>query len=284
MDVLKDLSKANFRIKNVANNTINSNYDLAKEHEENVININKAHEQKTYHAENIEILDTYNDKILISMLDNFQHKFSDRNLMQRLLTLRSIESSPSSLPNFTICGLIYTDIAQFATRIEDFFESCLKNSYIKAYISKMYGDDIKISILSIISTDNLLKGIVGCLLLEYKVPACGCVIVSDLSTYAQHIQYCSSGHCSIKWMNSSIGAVKALRKLTNNSNKDWPNWKTLIHRFMASDHYCPSDTIWNKPTQSNTITDIAQSDIAINEARLRLLTIAHADKDLPNAS
>ena len=51
-----DLSDANFGIRNVANNTIKSNYDLSNEHEGYVLNVNKVHEQMSDHAEMIKKL------------------------------------------------------------------------------------------------------------------------------------------------------------------------------------------------------------------------------------
>ena len=284
LDVVNNLIKATFEINNVANNTINSNYELSKEQEKYVIKLNNQHEQKTYHAENIKIFNTSNDEILHSLLDNFQHNYVNKNLMQRLSILRIMDNSPSPLPNVTMCGLLYADIAQSAARIKDFFQRSLGNSYIKAYISKKYGEDIKISILSIISTDNLLKGIVSCLLLRYKLSSCECLIISNLTTYAKEIKICSSPRCIVKWMNSSIKAVNALHILTSNPNYDWPDWKKLVYKFMASVYYCPFDMQWDKLTQSNTTTDNAEFDIDIDEARLQLLTIADGDKDLQNFS
>ena len=282
-------SESNFTIEKVANDTIESNYNLSKEYEQYVLQVNNLHDQISNHQEITTMLRTQNEQKIISLLDDFQRKFTNINMMQRIL---KFQNSPSSISNFNMYSLLYADIARLSSRLNHFFQGAFENSNINAYISSKYADKYNKSILSIMTTDHLLRQMVAYLIKRNTISSCDCTIPSILTSNPIIVQPCKSARCTIKWINDSVEAVQTLRELTGHSNHisghnsvcQWPNWNIFIYKFIELNHYCPSDMKWLNPIQSNTIPDNTHTDDQINAACLDLLTIADRDKDLQNDS
>ena len=283
------LSTSNFAIEAVANDTIESNYNLSKEHEKDVLQINNLHDQIAAHQEMIPMLHTHNTQEIESLLNNFQREFTNTNLMQRILKFSIIRDSQSSLSNYNMYSLLYNDIARLSSCLKNFFQGAFENPNIGAYIADKYGDNNKRCILSIMSSDHLLKQMIANLILRNTKKSCDCVINADLTSDAIIFQKCKSSRCIIKWIEDSIEAVHVLSILTGHifaqdSYCGWPYWKIFVHKFIQLNHYCPFDMKWLVPIQSYTLPDNTPSDNEINAACLHLLTIADRDKDLQNDS
>ena len=283
------LIKSNFAIEAVANDTIESNYNLSKEHDKDVLQINNLHEQIAAHQEMIPMLHTHNKQQIEFLLNHLQREFSNTNLMQRILKFSIIRDSPSSLSNYTMYSLLYNDIARLSSCLNNFFQGAFKNPNIGAYIAAKYGDNNKTSILSIMNSDHLLRQMIANLILRNTKSSCDCVINSNLTSDPIIFQTCKSSRCIIKWINDSIEAVHTLRTLTGHilaqdSYCGWPDWKIVVVKFIELNHFCPFDMPWLDPIQSNTLHNNTPTDNEINAARLCLLTIADKDKDLQNDS